>query len=148
MNRIWIVALPFLVFLALTPAYAQNSGVLGRWMEPEGSVIEVDRCASNICAHMVAISKTAPGHVDANNPNAALRMRTLCGLQIGSGFHLTDANHADGGQLYDPKTGKIYSGSMTSEGDTLHLRGYVGIRLFGRTETWTRVQAGAALPPC
>ncbi len=139
-----------IILFALMPVYAQsqNSGVLGRWMEPEGSVIEVDRCAANICAHMVAISKTAPGRVDVNNPDPALRGHRLCGLQIGSGFHLTDANHADGGRLYDPKSGKTYSGSMLSDGDQLKLRGYIGIKLFGRTETWTRVRANAALPPC
>jgi hypothetical protein len=28
---------------------------------------------------------------------------------------------------------------MFSDGDLLELRGYVGLKLFGRTETWMRV---------
>jgi uncharacterized protein (DUF2147 family) len=132
-----------LVLIALTPAHAEENGVLGRWMDPTGSIIEINRCAASVCARLVALGKQAPSRVDANNPDRALRARLLCGLQIGSNFHLIDPNHADGGQLYDPKTGKTYSGSMISEGDSLKLRGYVGIKLFGRTETWTRVRAGA-----
>jgi uncharacterized protein (DUF2147 family) len=67
-------------------------------------------------------------------------------LQIGRGFHLADSSHADGGQLYDPKSGKTYSGSMASDGDSLKLRGYVGIKLFGRTEVWTRTHGN--VPAC
>jgi len=133
-----------LVLIALTPAHAEENGVLGRWMDPTGSMIEIDRCAASVCARLVALGMQAPSRVDANNPDAAQRTRSLCGLRIGSNFHLIDPNHADGGQLYDPKTGKTYSGSMTSAGDSLKLRGYIGIKLFGKTETWTRVGAGAA----
>lgn len=37
---------------------------------------------------------------------------------------------------------------MTAEGDVLHLRGYLGIKLFGRTETWTRLPATTPIPSC
>jgi uncharacterized protein (DUF2147 family) len=33
---------------------------------------------------------------------------------------------------------------MTAEGDELHLRGYVGFKLFGKTETWTRTSPSDA----
>ena len=82
--------------------------------------------------------------VDANNPDAALRTRPLCGLVIGTGFTLKDPTHAEDGHLYDPKTGKTYKGTLTSEGDRLKLRGYVGAKLFGRTAEWTRTTAPAA----
>ena len=68
----------------------------------------------------------------------------LCGLRVGQGFTQTDPQHADGGHVYDPRTGRTYSGSMTAQGNTLKLRGYLGIQLLGRTETWTRVGQGYA----
>ncbi|MGH9588053.1 MAG: DUF2147 domain-containing protein, partial [Acidobacteriaceae bacterium] len=64
--------------------------------------------------------------------------RSLCGMKIGTGFKLVDPNRAQDGKLYDPKSGKTYTGSMTRDGNKLNLRGYVGIPFFGRTETWTR----------
>ena len=44
-----------------------------------------------------------------------------------------------GGEIYDPESGKTYSAKMSLESpDTLSLRGYVGIPLFGRPSTWSR----------
>ena len=44
-----------------------------------------------------------------------------------------------GGTVYDPKSGKTYSGKMTLVSpNKLDMRGFVGISLFGRTTTWTR----------
>jgi uncharacterized protein (DUF2147 family) len=121
-----------------------TSGILGDWREPTGSVIEIFRCGTDVCAKMIAISKQAPSQFDINNSDPASRKHSLCGLQIGYGFHLTDPTHADSGRLYDPKSGKTYKGIMTSNGDQLHLRGYVGIKAFGRSETWTRENRSAA----
>ena len=133
-------------FLCTIDAPAQtSSGILGDWRDPTGSVIEIFRCNSDVCARMVAISKTAPTQFDEKNPDPAARKHSLCGLQIGYGFHLTDPTHADSGKLYDPKSGKTYRGIMTADGNQLHLRGYIGIKAFGRSETWTRADRSAAV---
>lgn len=130
-----------------TPAAMSASGsVLGEWTTPNGSVVEIYRCGQDVCARLVRVSRQVPEHVDAQNPNPRLRGRSLCGLEIGSGFHMTGPNHAVGGRLYDPASGNTYSGWMTADGNTLQLRGYIGISIFGRTETWTRVQSDPA--PC
>jgi uncharacterized protein (DUF2147 family) len=121
-------------------ASARAEGMLGQWVTAVGATAEVYRCDTNVCVKLVMLTKDAPSRVDNNNPDAALRKRSLCGLQIGHGFHLSGSTQADGGQLYDPKSGKTYSGTMLSDGDRLKLRGYVGIRLFGRTEVWTRAK--------
>ena len=109
--------------------------------KPQGSVLEVYPCGEDICARIAFVRKDAPSQFDRNNPDESLRNTPLCGMQIGRGFHPLNAEHADAGKLYDPKTGKTYDGEMTAEGDALHLRGYLGIKAFGRTQDWTRTTA-------
>ena len=45
-----------------------------------------------------------------------------------------------GGEILDPKNGKIYRCKMTlsADGKSLNVRGFIGISLIGRTQTWLR----------
>ena len=43
-----------------------------------------------------------------------------------------------GGEILDPKSGKIYQAKMLQRGNKLYVRGYVGFSLLGRTQIWVR----------
>jgi uncharacterized protein (DUF2147 family) len=47
----------------------------------------------------------------------------------------------DNGSVLDPKNGKIYRCKLTlsPDGQSLTVRGYLGISLLGRSQTWKRV---------
>lgn len=142
--------LPWIMFACLLLSVrldAQETGLLGYWKEPTGSILHIETCGADVCASVVSISPAAPTHIDANNPNPTLQHRSLCGLRIGEGFKPESSTRATGGSLYDPKTGKTYKGLMESHGDQLDLRGYIGFSLFGRTERWTRTSTPGACRP-
>ncbi|MBK8055704.1 MAG: DUF2147 domain-containing protein [Saprospiraceae bacterium] len=47
----------------------------------------------------------------------------------------------EGGTILDPKTGKEYNCKIEFDGtEKLKVRGYVGVSLFGRTQTWYKVK--------
>jgi uncharacterized protein (DUF2147 family) len=78
---------------------------------------------------------------DVNNPKPELRNRDVIGLVILNDFIYEQENSWEDGTIYDPREGKTYSCKMTiKEKDKLNIRGYVGISILGRTETWTRVK--------
>ncbi|UVS95722.1 DUF2147 domain-containing protein [Burkholderia glumae] len=53
-----------------------------------------------------------------------------------------DGDHWDGGNILDPENGKVYRCKMTLEdgGQKLVVRGYIGVSLLGRSQTWVRQQ--------
>jgi uncharacterized protein (DUF2147 family) len=63
----------------------------------------------------------------------------ILGMVIMRGFHAEGDDWVDG-TVVDPENGKEYKGKIWAVGtDALKMRGFVGISLLGRTETWTRL---------
>jgi uncharacterized protein (DUF2147 family) len=63
----------------------------------------------------------------------------ILGMVLMRDFH-TEGDDWVGGTVVDPENGKEYKGKIWAVGnDTLKMRGYVGISLLGRTESWTRL---------
>lgn len=75
--------------------------------------------------------------VDKENPDEKKRNTPLIGLILLRGLEKDGDNGYDNGKIYDPKNGKTYSCKITHKGNSLDLRGFVGISLIGRTSTWT-----------
>ncbi len=85
--------------------------------------------------------KTNRPKVDQNNPDPQKRNQPLLGLVNLTGFRYDGDNVWEDGKIYDPESGKLYSCKMTLRSpNTLDVRGYVGISLIGRTDTWQRVR--------
>ncbi|OXC78145.1 DUF2147 domain-containing protein [Caballeronia sordidicola] len=63
------------------------------------------------------------------------------GMTIINGMK-SDGDTWDGGQILDPENGKLYKCKMhlDDSGQKLVVRGYIGVSLLGRSQTWIRQQ--------
>ena len=53
-----------------------------------------------------------------------------------------DKEHWEGGDILDPNNGKVYKLRLkpVDGGRKLEVRGFIGVSLLGRTQTWLRVE--------
>ena len=131
-----------LCLLAVTRA-ADAPAVEGTWLSGDGDGwIEITQTGPGLSG----VIRGSPNSdderpdTDAKNPDPALRSRPLIGLELFEGFSWDGDGRWTGGTIYDPNSGKTYRCIITWVDDhTLKVRGYIGVPILGRTETWTRV---------
>ena len=69
----------------------------------------------------------------------ARKNQPIMGMKIMSGLKQDKTGYWSGGEILDPKEGKIYKVKLsTDDGKKLDVRGDIGIALIGRTQTWQK----------
>ena len=132
-----------LLFIAAPSGWAGPTDVEGRWLSGDGEGwIEIQLVGESLIGVIAGSpnnKKGDPPRFDDLNPDPELRSRALDGLTIMSGFTYAGDGRWVDGRVYDPDSGNTYKCTLTQvDRDTLKLRGYIGISLFGRSDTWTR----------
>lgn len=125
--------------LLMLPLSAQAAApITGRWVtQSKDGVVEVYACGENLCGKLTKFLVNPPagaGAKDLNNPDKALRNRTILGMNVLTGFKA--AGNEWKGQIYDPKSGKTYR-SIVYKGKSgnLVVKGCIGP--FCQAQTWT-----------
>jgi uncharacterized protein (DUF2147 family) len=128
----------FLLFLLALPAAAQPPAApIGRWLTANRqAVLQVTSCGANFCGRLVGIIVRHAG----DPMPLDWRGRLQCGFvmlrttrQIGTAVAARWA-----GTVQDPRDGAIYNAIIWVGPDgNLRLRGYVGLPLFGETQSWS-----------
>lgn len=135
-----------LTLFLLSAALPGNDSILGEWYTTDkGAKVQIYECdGGKLCGKIVWLAdpndENGKPKTDINNPEESNHKKPIIGLNVLHGFEKDDDNVWDEGKIYDPENGKTYSCKMTLEGDVLEVRGYVGVPMFGRTETWSRVK--------
>lgn len=122
-------------------AGADESDIEGRWLSGDRSGwIEIRLLAGKpVGVAAGATNAEERARLDDHNPDPALRSRALLGITILHGFEYAGDRVWKGGTIYDPNSGNTYRSSMTLlDRNTLKVRGYIGLAMFGRSDTWTR----------
>jgi uncharacterized protein (DUF2147 family) len=88
--------------------------------------------------YMGILSWSADPKKDVNNKDPNLRNRPLVGIVLMWHLKYDDGEYIDG-YVYNPEDGGTYR--MKAEvlsPESLKIRGYLGISLFGQSKTWSR----------
>jgi uncharacterized protein (DUF2147 family) len=72
------------------------------------------------------------------NCSGNFKNKPVVGLQFLWGLRENAKGVWEGGHVLDPKTGKIYKVNISIKDNKLHMRGFIGVTMLGRTQTWVR----------
>lgn len=135
------------LFALPTPPVDNPDAILGFWKTGEGNaIVQIYKQGEQYQGKIVWLKEpndpnTGKPKLDQKNEDPKLKGRPIMGM-----INLRDFKYAkdklwEEGKIYDPKSGEDYSCKITLvDNNTLEVRGYVGISLFGRTDTWKRQQ--------
>jgi uncharacterized protein (DUF2147 family) len=133
----------------LTPSATAVSGddIIGLWETGNGKArVKIEKIGSKYYGKIVWLREpidpvTNKPKVDKNNEDENMRNVPLRGYRILKDF-VWDADEKEwkDGTIYDPESGSLYNCVIEKEKEVLNIRGYVGVKALGRTDTWKRIK--------
>jgi uncharacterized protein (DUF2147 family) len=126
--------------------FAQDTAV-GLWKsidDASGKPTALIRITDNGGTLQGTIEKLFRKPDEDQNPKCGLctdarKDQPIVGMTILSGLK-KDGDVYDGGEILDPKNGKVYKSklSVREGGRKLEVRGYIGVPMLGRSQVWLR----------
>jgi uncharacterized protein (DUF2147 family) len=118
--------------------------IIGLWDTGDGAHVEMyERDGLYHGKFMHFYEEPPAGGVDAENPDPALQGRSLVGADFILNFTFDGEKWRDG-RIYNPENGKQYKADLELKDGVLKVRGWLGVRLLGRTVNWSRLDQDEA----
>jgi uncharacterized protein (DUF2147 family) len=135
--------LSIVVFFIFQVSFSQT--IFGKWKTVddetgmENGIVEIYEKAGKVYGRIIEILEKEKKHFKCEMCEGEDKNKPVLGLVIIKGLK-KKGDFYEGGKVIDPKNGKSYHCKMSLEGkDKLIVRGYIGISLFGRSQTWFRI---------
>lgn len=124
----------------------QSQSVVGKWTTiddetgKEKGIVEIFEYKGKIYGRIIEIFEQEKRHYKCERCEGEDKNKPILGLVIIKGLS-KKGDVYEGGKITDPKNGKSYHCKITLQGkDKLVVRGYIGIPLIGRSQTWIRLK--------
>jgi uncharacterized protein (DUF2147 family) len=144
-----IVGLILAATLTSLPALADVASPVGLWKNVDdvsGKPRALIRITDANGTLVGKIERVFPGPGEDPNPKCdkcegSKKDAPIIGLEILSGL-TKDGDEFAGGEILDPDNGKVYRSKirLIDDGKRLSVRGYIGMPLLGRSQTWERLE--------
>jgi uncharacterized protein (DUF2147 family) len=120
--------------------------LVGLWEPSNGrSRIKIEKIGTKYYGKIVWLKEpidpvTQKAKLDKNNPDTSMRNVPLKGYRILKDFTYNGKKEWSEGTIYDPENGSTYSCVINMKDENvLNIRGFIGIKALGRTDTWKKV---------
>lgn len=145
--RMGFLGLPLIASIMSSAAYAEDASPVGLWKnidDVSGKPRALIRITESDGTLQGRIEKVFPAPNEEQNPKCEKcegenKNAPVTGLVILTGL-VKDGDEYAGGQILDPDNGNVYSSSIRviDSGKRLSVRGYIGMPMLGRSQTWVR----------
>ncbi len=141
MRQLFITSLVLLFSITIN---AQT--IFGKWENPDeetgeiNSIVEVYEKNGKAYAKIIEITEAIRRDDLCTKCEDENKNKPILGMDILTGLS-KNGNEWSGGQILDPKKGKIYDCAIELKSkNKLKIRGYLGVAFLGRTVYWNRKQ--------
>jgi len=139
------------LLFATTLALAQSMSPAGLWKtvddntKKEKSLVRIVETGGVYTGKVEKIiDPDAPKDAVCKDCSDERKDKPILGMTIVRNMKQSDGDKAvfEGGDVLDPDNGKVYKAKLkvVDNGSKLDVRGYIGVPMFGRTQTWIRVE--------
>lgn len=146
-----MMLIAFVGFCFTAPSFAQETteadAIVGLWEPSNGKArVKIEKIGEKYFGRIVYLKEpndpaTGAPKTDKNNPDESLRAVPLKGYRMLKDFEYDKNKEWINGTIYDPENGSTYSCVIKmKDANTLEIRGYIGVKTFGRTDIWSKIE--------